>query len=124
MRIAVSVEDDRIHPNFAETHWFRLFEVERQRIVRDLTVPSLGEGPEALVAALGEYRVNALVCGGIDGKTRAALGETGVLVFGGIIGRPEDAVNALLNGTLTASKQECSESCEACTGNCKSCQIK
>ena len=123
MRIAVSVENDRIHPSFAGTRWFRLYEVEGQRVVRELTVPSLGEDPAALTAALRDYRANALICGGVDGKTRAALGEAGVLVFGGVIGRPEDAVKALLEGSLSAAPTECSgEECRSCTAGCKTCR--
>ena len=120
MRIAVSVENDRILPGFAGTRWFRLYEAEGQRIVRELTVPSLGEDPASLTAALRDYRANALICGGVDGKTRAALEEAGVLVFGGVIGKPEDAVKALLTGTLSAVPKECSaDSCKSCAAGCK-----
>ena len=120
MRIAVSVENDRIHPSFSETRLFRLYEAEGQRIVRELTVPSLGEDTAALTAALRDYRANALICGSVDGRTRAALEESGVLVFGGVIGRPEDAVIALLEGTLSAAPTECSgEACRSCTAGCK-----
>ena len=123
MRIAVSVENDRIHPSFAETRWFHLYEAEGQRIVRELTVPSLGECAEALIAALRDYRANALICGSVDGKTWAALEEAGVLVFGGVIGRPEDAVKALLLGTLSAAPKECSgEGCKSCAAGCRTCK--
>jgi len=119
MRIAVPVEDGKINQQFGQTRWFNLYEVAGTTVQRELTVPSLGEGHDALAAALGEYRVNVLLCGSIGGKARVALEEAGIIVCGGIIGTPRRAVDAFLSGGLRRDPTACSEDgCGGCSENC------
>ena len=127
MRIAVAADQEMINPSFGETRNFRLYEAEGDRVTRELSVPALGEGPEELTRALSDYRVNVLICGALSGSARVALGKAGILVFGGIIGRAGNAVEALLRGTLNAQgKADCAEDCSgSCSAeSCKNCQFK
>ncbi len=122
MRIAIAADGEQINRYFLDSRWFRLYDVEGQTVTQELKVPALGEGQEELIRALSEYRANVLICGALSGKARAALGEAGILTFGGIIGKPENAVAALLAGTLTQSGEACSHSCSE--ESCKNCQFK
>ncbi|MBR3555546.1 MAG: NifB/NifX family molybdenum-iron cluster-binding protein [Oscillospiraceae bacterium] len=127
MRIAVAADGDVINRYFLDSKRFVLYDVEGQEVKRELSVPSLGDGQDALIQALSEYRANVLICGGLSGSTKAALGEAGILAFGGIIGKPDIAVNALLAGSLAAaSDASCAESCSGSCGeeSCKNCQFK
>ena len=128
MRIAVAAAGEMITRQCPERRFFQLYDVENQKVTRELTVPSLGEGQEALIKALADYRANILICGALSGKAKAELGDAGILVFGGIIGKAETAVNALLAGSLTSdSAGSCSgEGCEGgCSEeSCKNCQFK
>jgi len=122
MRIAVPVEDGKINQHFGHTQWFNLYEVTGTTVQREMTVPSLGEGHDALAAALGEYKVNVLLCGGIGGKARVALEEAGIIVYGGIIGTPQGAVDAFLSGGLRYDPSACAEGggCGSCSEDCAS----
>ncbi len=123
MRIAVAADGDRINPYFLDSKWFLLYDIEEKQVTRELKVPSLGEGQDALIRALADYRANVLICGGLSGQAKAALGEAGILAFGGIIGKPDTAVNALLAGSLSADPgSACSGSCGE--ESCKNCQFK
>ncbi len=127
MRIAVAADGEIINRVFLDSKWFILYDIEEKKVTRELKVPALGEGQEALIRALADYRANVLICGGLNGSTRAALGEAGILAFGGIIGKPEIAVGALLAGSLTADPgAPCSEGCSGSCGeeSCKDCQFK
>lgn len=119
MRVAVAYDDGNIFSRFGETKFFKLYELEGKSVVREVVVPAFGEGHEALAACLGDYGANVLICGGIGGSARVALGEAGILVFGGVIGKADVAVQAFLNGTLNASPEAgCGE---ACSGQCDGC---
>ncbi len=128
MRVAISADGEMINRNFLDSVSFRLYDIEGQKVLRELTVPALGEGQDALIQALTAYRANVLICGGVSGKTRVALGEAGILTFGGIIGKAETAIDALLAGTLSSDPEKrssadgCSGSCEK--ESCKNCQFK
>jgi len=127
MRIAVAADEEMINQHFSETSWFRLYDVEGKQVTRELRVPSFGGGASALVSSLSDYKVNVLICGALDGKTKVSLGDAGILVFGGIIGKTEPAVEALISGTLTACADSGfgSDGCSgSCGENCKSCQLK
>ncbi len=128
MRIAVAADGDMIARQFGESNWFRLYEVEGGQVIRELDVPALGEGQEALIRSLADYRANVLICGAVSGSARAALGEAGILAFGGIIGRSEVAVSAFLAGALSSGTDP-SCAAEGCSGSCgeescKNCQFK
>lgn len=124
MRVAVAYDDGNIFSRFGETKFFKLYELEGKSIVRDVVVPSFGEGHEAMASCLQEYGANVLICGGIGGSARVALGEAGILVFGGVIGKADVAVQAFLNGTLNANPdancdgQSCGGHCDGCGEGC------
>ena len=124
MRVAVAYDDGNIFSHFGETKFFKLYELEAKSIVRDVVVPSFGEGHEAMASCLQEYGANVLICGGIGGSARVALGEAGILVFGGVIGKADVAVQAFLNGTLNANPdancdgQSCGGHCDGCGEGC------
>lgn len=44
--------------------------------------------------------MDALICGGIGGGAQMALAEAGIKLYGGVSGEADEAVNALLAGSL------------------------
>ena len=44
--------------------------------------------------------VDTLICGGIGGGAQTALSQTGIRLYGGVSGSADEAVRALLDGTL------------------------
>lgn len=59
-----------------------------------------GSGHGALTGFLTRHGVDALICGGIGGGAQVALAEAGIKLYGGVSGEADEAVNALLAGTL------------------------
>ena len=59
-----------------------------------------GSGHSALADFLAANKVSALICGGIGGGAQVALMEAGILLYGGCRGKADDAIQALLNGSL------------------------
>lgn len=120
MRVAVAYAEGNTASKFGETKQFKLYELENKSIVREVIVPAFGEGDGALTACLQDYGANVLICGGISGAAKVALGEAGIVTFGGVIGKSDVAVQAFLNGTLTANPEG---SCDAhsCGGKCEGC---
>ncbi len=102
MRIAVTYEKEsgEVFQHFGHTEYFKLYDVENGRVTNSLVIAAQGEGHEALADFLALLRVNALICGGIGGGARAALEDVGVLLYGGVAGDADTAVNAFLAGTL------------------------
>ena len=100
MRIAVSYNNGNIFQHFGQTNRFKLYDAKDGCIIGTMEIEALDCGHEALASFLGSLHVNMLICGGIGGSARAALEEAGVLLYGGVTGSADEAVAALLAGTL------------------------
>lgn len=100
MKIAVTYEAGLVFQHFGHTAAFKIYEVENGRIVTSQTVDTQGYGHGALAGFLRQLGVNTLICGGIGGGAQMALKNAGIQFYGGVSGDADDAVEALLSGTL------------------------
>ena len=102
MRIAVSYDNaaGTVLPHFDRTAFFKLYDVDGGEVRSALVIAAPEQGHDALAAFLAQLRANVLICGGIGGGARAALEGVGVILYGGVAGDADTAVNAFLAGTL------------------------
>ena len=103
MRIAVTYEKEQIFQHFGHTSLFKIFDVEDGKIDKTMLAPTMGSGHGALAGFLKTLGVDTLICGGIGGGALNALADAGIEVCAGVSGSVDDAVTALLNGTLSFS---------------------
>lgn len=100
MRIAVTYENGQIFQHFGHTEKFKIYDVENGKIVKEEVVSTMGSGHGALAGFLKVNDVDALICGGIGGGAQTALTQAGIKLYGGVGGSADEAVKALLHGTL------------------------
>ena len=101
MKVAVAYENGAVSARFDSTEHIKLYEVKGSAVLTSMTLEALGCGHEALASFLGGLHVSALICGGITGSARAAVEDAGIVLYGGVTGSADDAVAALLAGTLS-----------------------
>lgn len=100
MRIAVTYENGNIFQHFGHTEQFKLYDVENGVIKNEQIVDTLGSGHGALAGFLAQNGAEVLICGGIGGGAQNALAQAGIRLYGGVNGSADDAVKALISGTL------------------------
>ena len=100
MKIAVTYEDGEIFQHFGHTEAFKVYETEGDKIMSSKVVPTEGSGHGALAQFLADLGVETLICGGIGGGARNALGKAGITLYGGASGDADAAVAALISGRL------------------------
>ena len=100
MKIAVTYENGEIFQHFGHTEQFKVYEVENGEIVKAEVMDSNGSGHGALAGLLSDSDIEVLICGGIGGGAQMALAEAGIKLYGGVSGNADEAVLALINGTL------------------------
>ena len=100
MKIAVTYENGQIFQHFGHTENFKIYDVLGKDIISSQVVSTNGSGHGALAGMLKSLNVAVLICGGIGGGAQAALAEAGIMLYGGVSGNADDAVKALLEGTL------------------------
>ena len=100
MKAAVTYEDGNIFQHFGRTEQFKLYDVEDGAIVSEEILDTNGTGHGALAGLLREAGVEVLVCGGIGMGAQNALQSAGIRLYPGVSGSADEAVKALVNGTL------------------------
>ena len=100
MRIAVTYEDGQIFQHFGHTAQFKLYDAEEGSVVAQQIVDTNGSDHGALAGFLAANQVDVLICGGIGGGAKNALAQAGIQLYGGAAGSADEAVQALLAGTL------------------------
>jgi len=107
MKIAVTYEAGLVFQHFGHTAAFKIYQVENDRITESSVVETNGSGHGALAGFLQDLGVNVLICGGIGGGARMALAEAGIVIYGGVVGDADDAVEAYLAGELSYVPNAC-----------------
>ena len=101
-KIAVPVEEGDIFQHFGHSEQFEIYEVVDGKVINsEIVSPDCG-GHSAMAAFLVQNGVDILICGGIGGGAKDALGAAGIIVLAGVDGSADEAVNKLLAGELEA----------------------
>ena len=105
MRIAVTYENGQVFQHFGHTEQFKIYDVADGKVVSAQVVDTMGSGHGALAGFLAAQQIDSLICGGIGGGAQMALTEAGIRLYAGIQGSADEAVAALLAGTLNYDPQ-------------------
>ena len=107
MKIAVTYDNGNVFQHFGKTEFFKVYEVEDNKVVSSEVIGSNGTGHGALAGLLADRNVDVLICGGIGGGAQAALAEAGVELCAGAEGDTDQAVEAYLKGELVSTGANC-----------------
>lgn len=107
MKIAVTYDNGNIFQHFGKTEFFKVYDVEDNKVISSEVIGSNGVGHAALAGLLAGQSVDVLICGGIGGGAQAALEEAGVELCAGAQGDADQAVEAYLKGELVSTGANC-----------------
>lgn len=107
MKIAVTYDNGNVFQHFGKTEFFKVYDVEDNKVVSSEVIGSNGTGHGALAGLLADRNVDVLICGGIGGGAQAALAEAGVELCAGAEGDTDQAVEAYLKGELVSTGANC-----------------
>ena len=126
MKIAVTYDNGEVFQHFGHAEQFKMYYVEDGTIQSSEVVSTNGSGHSAIAQFLADNSVDTLICGGIGGCAQRALAEVNIKLYGGVVGNADEAVSALLSGSLVFDPNaKCShhghsegEHHHACGGHC------
>ena len=104
MKIAATYENGQIFQHFGHCAQFKLYEIEDGKVVSSEVIDAAGSGHGLLAGMLMMHGVDALICGGIGGGAQNALRGFGIRIHAGVQGGCDEAVEALMAGTLVSSE--------------------
>ena len=107
MKIAATYDNGNIFQHFGKTEFFKVYEVEDNKVVSSEVIGSNGTGHGARAGLLAEQGISVLICGGIGGGAQSALAEAGIELCSGAQGDADAAVEAYLKGELVSTGVNC-----------------
>ena len=78
MKIAATYDNGNIFQHFGRTEYFKVYEVEDNKIVGSRVIGSNGVGHGALAGLLADQDIKVLICGGLGGGALNALRSAGI----------------------------------------------
>ena len=104
MKIAATYENGNVFGHFGHTEYFKVYDIEDNKVVSSVVIGNDGLGHGALAGLLNNNKIDVLICGGMGMGAKIALSEMGIKVCAGVTGSADKAVEAYLNGTLVYSE--------------------
>ncbi len=126
MKVAVTYENGEVFQHFGHTENFKVYTIEKGKVISSEIISSNGTGHESLAGMLKELGINTLICGGIGGGAKMALAQEGLTVYPGTSGNTDDVIKSFLDGTIKYNPNiQCShhshEEGHSCHGGGHSC---
>ena len=100
MKIAVTYDNGEVFQHFGHSEFFKIYDAKDGKTISAEVVSTNGSGHGALAGLLQQSNVDVLICGGIGGGAKNALDAAGILLYAGVTGSADAAVEALLAGKL------------------------
>lgn len=100
MKVAVTYENGEVFQHFGHCENFKIYTVEDGNVIDSNVESAEGSGHGALAGFLKDLGVDTLICGGIGAGAQNALTDMGIKFYGGVTGSADEAVSALIDGTL------------------------
>lgn len=105
MKIAIPTFATRVSPRFDCAKSVLVVTIDNGEASERCELAASDWAPHERINRLLELGVDTVICGGIDCWSVASLQSAGVTVYGWITGEVEDALAAMLQGTLDSSAQ-------------------
>lgn len=100
MKIAVAYDRGQVFGHFGRTEAFKVYSIVEGRIESAEIIGTEGNGHGALAGYLVSKGVEVLICGGLGAGAQQAIAQAGIMLYAGVSGNADHAVEALLRGEL------------------------
>lgn len=111
MKIAVTYDAGQIWQHFGKTASFKIYDVSDGKILYSMVAGTEGASHGALAAFLANKGIDTVICGGVGAPMVGKLQALGIKVIPGVTGNADEAVQAMLGGTLQPNEAAVHEGC-------------
>ncbi len=109
MKVAVAVSENKVAQHFGFCDLFRVYNVEKGKVVSKEDVANPGHKPGFLPAFLKNQGVEVIIAGGMGGGAVDLFNENKIEVIVGISGDIEETIAKYLAGDLVSTGSVCHE---------------
>ncbi len=99
-RIAVPYQNGQIFQHFGHATRFQIYDLENGKVTIRTLINTNDSSHGALVDILKKIHVDTVICGTLGDGAKRAMREAKIDLYCGVTGSADEAVQALLDGTL------------------------
>lgn len=110
-RVAVTYFDGKIFKHFGKCKFFKIYDIDNNRITNTNIIPSNGVSHCELVKYIVAQKVSTIICGNMGYPMQVKFNELNIKIIGGVEGDPDNAILQYINGTLVG-KEEFGSDCK------------
>ena len=114
-QIAIPYAEGRIFPHLGKSTQFKIYKIEKDRVVSSEVADTEGTGHEDLALWLVWHGVNAVICGNVGPGMQGALAGAGISLFAGVAGAVVTAQTATCGGGHGGCGGHCGHGCGGCS---------
>jgi len=107
MKVAVSVDGNRVSAHFGRCEKYVIFEKKDGKEIARKEIPNPGHEPFYLPKFLSEKGVKKIITCGIGPKAAGLFGELGIEVVAGVEGNVDETIGKYLEGKLKGGAPVC-----------------
>lgn len=107
MIVAVPYDAGHIFQHFGKAKEFKFYTIQGSHIISSQISATAGAGHGAVIAFLQAHGTTEVICGGIGAGAQQGLQAVHIVLHAGITMAADEAVTALLQGTLTDGIASC-----------------
>ena len=107
MKIAVPYLDGNVNAHFGHTREMKIYEIRDGAVSGSEIITIEKGGHEAIADLLDGLDVAAVICDGLGANAQTALADRRIMVYSGVTGPADEAVDAFLQGELTENGATC-----------------
>jgi len=107
--VAIAVKDELIAQHFGHCDYFKIFEIENKKVLREYQIKNPPHQKGALPNFLYQNNVNVVITGNLGEMAVNNLTNLGIEAIRGVDGNPEDVIAKYLNDNLESSNIICDE---------------
>ena len=101
MKIAITCnEDEKITSNLNEAELYRVYDVERGKVMSSELVRTISAGHRVIAPFLADKDVEALICGEADKQAKRIYARYGLVLYSGHTGDIKEIISSFLEGSF------------------------
>jgi len=109
MKIAVASERELVTEHFGHCKNFNIYEVERNNIIKEISIPNPGHKPGFLPNFLNDLGINVIISGGMGAGAINIFNNKNIEVITGACGNARKLVESYIDGELVSTDSICNQ---------------
>ena len=108
LKVAISTESGMVCAHFGRAPEFTFVTIEDNKVIKREVFPNPGHSVGSIPQFVNAQNANYMIAGGMGPRAVQFFNQYGIEVIVGVVGKVDDVIDKILNGTLEGGESLCS----------------